>query len=245
MIEDPTYDEIKRWRSSMRRRLKARSEAFRFWYPGVGDREDRNCKFCGRLFRPDLNRACDIPCAPHSAIQFQQRSFCTYICSSGLGYSTHDDGRDVRIKASRTDPISRSAALERDDWRCYLCGRPTIKGALSGNGRCASIDHIVPIRANGTDNSDNIRCACVRCNTEKGSRCLWDKLRPRITPEREADVLALLTHQPTFEELIELWRYYIFNGDEEQEYWNMPPHPIVEPIVRVFPHAGPVALVKS
>jgi hypothetical protein len=29
------------------------------------------------------------------------------------------------------------------------------------------------------------------------------------------------------------------------EYWNKPPHPIVEPIVRVFPHASPVMLIKK
>ena len=60
-----------------------------------------------------------------------------------------------------------------------------------------------------------------------------------------ADVLALLPHQPTLEELTELWRYYLFNGDEEQEYRNKPPHSIVEPIVRVFPLAGPVVLIKK
>jgi HNH endonuclease len=246
MIDEPPYETIMRWRSSMRRRLKRRPDVYRFWHPGMGDGENRNCKFCGRLFCPDLSRPCKIPGAPFSVIQYQQRSFCTSICSVGLGYySTHDDGRDVRTKASRTDPINRSAALERDDWRCYLCGRPTIKGASSGNGRGASIDHIVPISANGTDNSDNIRCACIRCNREKGNRCLWDKLRIYITPEHKTDVLTLLTHTPTLEELVELWRYYIFNEDEEQRSWNKPPHPLVEPIVSVFPHAGPVALVET
>lgn len=243
--EEPTYDQIKRWRSSMRRRLKTRPDSFRFWHIGVQDSEDRNCKFCGRLFRPDLTLTCRIPGAPPSVVLYQQRSFCTSICSIGLGYSTHDDGRAVRLKASRTDSISRQAVFERDDWHCYLCGRLTIRGASSSNGRGASIDHIVPISANGTDSSDNLRCTCSRCNTEKGSRCLWEKVKIRITPEQKADVLSLLPHQPTLEELIELWRYYIFNGDEEQEYWNKPPHPIVEPIVRAFPHASPVVLIKK
>jgi hypothetical protein len=35
------------------------------------------------------------------------------------------------------------------------------------------------------------------------------------------------------------------SGDEEQEYWNKPPHPIVEPIVSVFPLAGPVVLTPN
>jgi hypothetical protein len=245
-IEEPTYDQIKRWRSSMRRRLKKKPDALRFWHAGMEDDEGRNCKFCGRLFRPNLKRPCMVPGAPPSVVLYQQRSFCTSICSGGLGYySTPDDSREIRIKASRTDSISRAAVFERDDWHCYLCGRITIKGASSGNGLGASVDHIVPISANGTDSSDNLRCACIRCNTEKGSLCLWNKLRLRITPEQKADVLALLTHQPTLEELIELWRYYFFNGDIEQEYWNKPPHPIVEPIVRVFPHASPVMLIKK
>jgi HNH endonuclease len=230
----------------MRRRLKKQPEAFRFWSVGIADSEDRNCKYCGRSFRPDLDRPCKIPGAPPSVIIYHQRAFCTSICSSGQGYySTADDGRNVRIRATRTDPISRAAVFDRDDWHCYLCGRVTIKGASSGNGRGASIDHIVPVSENGTDSSDNLRCACIRCNREKGSRCLWDKLRLRVTPEQKVDVLALLTHQPPLEELIELWRYYIFNGDDEQEYWNKPPHPIVEPIVRVFPYAAPVALIKK
>jgi hypothetical protein len=58
-------------------------------------------------------------------------------------------------------------------------------------------------------------------------------------------VLALLRAPPTLGQLIELWRYYYFDGDAAQQWWNKPPHPLIEAIPRAYPPERPVVLVRS
>jgi hypothetical protein len=120
-----------------------------------------------------------------------------------------------------------------------------MQGLPDGDGRSPTIDHIVPLVANGTESADNLRCACRRCNTEKGSQPIWDKLRLLLAPGIREDVVILLPAPPTLEHLIELWRYYYFDGDDPQEWWNKPPHPMVEPIARAYPREPPAVVVKS
>lgn len=161
------------------------------------------------------------------------------------GYNTKDDGRDTRIRRTQSETMNKVALFERDKWRCYLCGRLTMQGLRAGDGRGPTIDHIVPLFRNGTDSSDNIRCACRRCNTEKGSLPIWGKLKLRIALGIREDVLKLLSVPLTLDDLIQLWRYYYFDGDEPQEWWNKPPHPLVEPIGRAYPAPRPLNPIKS
>lgn len=235
MTEEPTYAEIQKLRQGMRRRLKQRPDSLSFWQLGMSDAESRNCRHCGRLFKPDLVRPCNNPGAPPSVVRYQQRAFCSSICASVGGYNTKDDGRAARIRHTQDGKMNRAEAFERDKWHCYLCGRPTVQGARTGDGRAATVDHIVPLVRNGTESEDNIRCACSRCNTEKGSQTIWNKLKLRIAPGIKEDVLKLLPSPLGLNDLVQLWRYYIFDGDHEQEWWNKPPHPLVTPIARTYP----------
>ena len=151
MTDELTYLEIQRRRSAMRRRLKRQPGTFNFWQVGMADKELRNCTHCGRLFQPNPARPCEIPGAPLSVAVYHQRAFCSPICSSGLGYyTTRDDGREARMKRSQREPINRMALFERDGWRCYLCGRLTLRGLCRGDGRTPTLDHVVPLVANGT-----------------------------------------------------------------------------------------------
>lgn len=70
----------------------------------------------------------------------------------------------------RFDPIE---VLERDGWKCHLCGIRTPKG-LRGthDARAPELDHIVPIAAGGEHSRRNTACACRRCNITKGARPL-------------------------------------------------------------------------
>jgi len=63
--------------------------------------------------------------------------------------------------------------LERDGWRCKLCG---VRTPRSKRGTYADdapeIDHIIPIAEGGDHAEYNVQCACRRCNIEKGARAL-------------------------------------------------------------------------
>lgn len=57
--------------------------------------------------------------------------------------------------------------MARDGAFCYLCGEP-----FFGITRHVSVDHVVPRSRGGTDDWDNLRLACLRCNISKGAKCL-------------------------------------------------------------------------
>jgi 5-methylcytosine-specific restriction endonuclease McrA len=70
------------------------------------------------------------------------------------------------IKADRFDPLS---VLERDGWRCHLCGRLTprrLRGSF--DDRAPELDHIIPLSAGGQHILTNVACACRACNLAKG-----------------------------------------------------------------------------
>lgn len=48
--------------------------------------------------------------------------------------------------------------LERDFYTCFYCGQ---KGGI------LEIDHYIPISKNGTNEMDNLKTACRRCNRQK------------------------------------------------------------------------------
>lgn len=70
----------------------------------------------------------------------------------------------------RFDPVE---VLERDKWRCQLCGRKTPKAKRGTHDDDApELDHIVPVAAGGKHTRANTQCACRACNSAKGARTL-------------------------------------------------------------------------
>lgn len=62
----------------------------------------------------------------------------------------------------------RFAILERDSYTCQYCGRKAPEVKLT-------VDHVVPVAANGNNDPTNLLTCCVDCNTGKGSKL---SLRP-------------------------------------------------------------------
>lgn len=77
----------------------------------------------------------------------------------------------------------REAILERDKWRCHSCNCKTLSlthllqhGLPLWHPRAATVDHFpVPLSKGGDHDWDNVRCACRKCNSERGAQ--WDKQR--------------------------------------------------------------------
>lgn len=61
----------------------------------------------------------------------------------------------------------RNAVLDDADWTCFYCGDR--HGSM-----CA--DHVVPLSRGGTNERDNLVCACIPCNSSKCDRLLseWE-----------------------------------------------------------------------
>jgi 5-methylcytosine-specific restriction endonuclease McrA len=65
----------------------------------------------------------------------------------------------------------RLLVLRRDSHTCVYCGEP-------GN----EVDHVQPRVLGGTDDLDNLVCACRRCNASKSSRSEAVFLARQSTP---------------------------------------------------------------
>lgn len=70
---------------------------------------------------------------------------------------------------SGTKPTVQKLA-ERDGWCCHLCGK-RIDPALTGTKSKykASIDHLIPLSADGLDEMWNCKLAHLRCNAKRGA----------------------------------------------------------------------------
>ena len=72
--------------------------------------------------------------------------------------------RRARIRSAPViERISRSAIIQRDGARCYLCGRELTL-------REVTLDHVIPLARGGSHTADNLRVACRPCNSRKGAR---------------------------------------------------------------------------
>lgn len=68
----------------------------------------------------------------------------------------------------------RKQVLERDYYTCHYCGQ-----------EANTIDHLVPISKNGTDEAFNCVAACTKCNSSKRDRMtpsFFERDRTPTTP---------------------------------------------------------------
>jgi len=70
-----------------------------------------------------------------------------------------------KILSGRTSlPASvRLAIFERDEWTCVYCGTDEAP---------FHVDHVFPVSQGGTDDLENLVCACAPCNLGKGALTL-------------------------------------------------------------------------
>ena len=66
----------------------------------------------------------------------------------------------VRIPFKRI-VLSRKNVIKRDDHVCQYCGSTDAP---------MTVDHITPKHMGGSDTWENLVCACVKCNGDKGNR---------------------------------------------------------------------------
>ncbi len=82
-------------------------------------------------------------------------------------------------------PNVRRAILEHDDYKCCECGVVVIDGKqdrYDSRDNLAEIDHIVALADGGTDEPENMRTLCKKCNRRKQGRELTARNR-RLLPD--------------------------------------------------------------
>lgn len=144
------------------------------------------CKNCGKpTTRPKF---CSVQCSwPRSGwrpeslicsecgISFISRHpgmrFCSTLCSKRKNNRKSSAMRRARILSLVREWFDPLEVLERDRWRCHLCGVSTPKRLRgSTDGRAPELDHIIPLAAGGEHSPRNTACSCRTCNLKKSDR---------------------------------------------------------------------------
>jgi len=71
-----------------------------------------------------------------------------------------------------TNDERRQGLFQRDKWRCQYCGETV----TSEN---ATLDHFIPQSKGGTHGAENLRTACILCNSVKSGR-LFEEAAPLL-----------------------------------------------------------------
>lgn len=137
----------------------------------VASRSDR--RYCSYRCRPSTarrraklipTRACD--CCGAAFAGSGRRRFCSPKC--GLRFwSRHHRATKRAVYVEQVHPFR---VFERDDWRCYLCGDPLLRGAHRHDPLAPEVDHVIPLARGGDHSYANVRAAHRRCNQSKGAR---------------------------------------------------------------------------
>jgi hypothetical protein len=107
------------------------------------------CHACGAMFRPDGGRPA---------------LFCSRACA-GLDRNP----RPFLYRSPRRYVALARQILERDGYRCGLCGKRINRRQRFPHPRSGTIDHIVPRSAGGTDAPRNLQAAHYQCNSRRGA----------------------------------------------------------------------------
>lgn len=77
----------------------------------------------------------------------------------------------LRGRAIESEPFTTREIAERDNWICHLCKRKVTKRELpKGHPRSATIDHLIPVSADGDDVRANVALAHWSCNSARSDR---------------------------------------------------------------------------
>jgi hypothetical protein len=172
----PYHKERGRRRSNFVRRLRRNPNRFVFWDGNMPAEVERHCVNCGLLFRVTAERTLEAPIAPPSVARLHVNAYCSKICVVEI-FAPIPASLPC-ISASLKGQQLAQAVFERDNWHCYLCGVSTpaeSKGSMVAPV-APQMDHYVPWGEASTDEPDNLRCACRRCNNLKGNSLVWDHI---------------------------------------------------------------------
>lgn len=68
----------------------------------------------------------------------------------------------------RVPESTRRRVLDRDGWRCHLCGCALRRQRWSFHPKDATIDHLVPVADGGNNEDENLAACCYACNVRRG-----------------------------------------------------------------------------
>lgn len=118
------------------------------------------------------------PCCGNLFIPVGNMKYCSSACAKRINNAIKKDRRIRKIKHVVVDKnITIQRLYERDNGRCYLCGRvcdwsacEDKDGAFIAYDNYPSIDHVIPLSKGGLHAWDNVKLACRGCNNRKSDK---------------------------------------------------------------------------
>lgn len=107
------------------------------------------------------------PCAECGVRFIARRS---HFCSTACARRAKERTKRARHRAVERRPYSRHSIFERDGWRCKLCGKRVRRTVDVLHPLAPTIDHIIPLAAQGADAPENVQCAHRLCNSIKSDK---------------------------------------------------------------------------
>lgn len=120
---------------------------------------EKTCTECGSSFIADRwQRTCGDECKARLEARHKR-----------IGRSK----RRHRLRGQKADSIDPIRVFERDNWRCHLCHKLTLKDKRGTcHERAPELDHVVTLADGGSHTWGNVACACRKCNGAKGARSM-------------------------------------------------------------------------
>lgn len=147
------------------------SERFEMW-----NVEQRCCSIsCANrirrgLLKPERRRVWVAGWCPSCGDAFVsahvQSRYCSPVCEKRESRRVRRD----RKRAAHVERVYRRRVYERDGWICRLCLDPVDRDAVVPAGLAPTLDHILPLGAQGRHEYANVQCAHFICNSRKGAR---------------------------------------------------------------------------
>ncbi|MFQ5907070.1 MAG: HNH endonuclease [bacterium] len=104
----------------------------------------------------------------------------------------------VRVHRRAIAP-SRKNVMKRDGYSCQYCG--TSEGPMT-------TDHVIPRRLGGRDSWENLVCACVKCNNQKGDRSAREAGLTLVRTPRKPHFFTFMTSLTKIPDM--RWKRYLF-----------------------------------
>jgi hypothetical protein len=113
------------------------------------------CAECGDTFIPAYGN--------------HHRRFCSDQCMRRNGRRVARALRRAREKGVRHQPVDPRRIYDRDGWRCGICGKQVERALRYPDPQSASLDHVIPLACGGAHSPENVQCAHLSCNHDKGA----------------------------------------------------------------------------
>lgn len=113
-------------------------------------------------------------CGAEVVTQYGQshRLYCSRACMNRTVKRIGKKAREAKIRGvGKVDRIDPTQVFDRDNWRCGICGKLTLRSMRGKmHPRAPELDHIVTLADGGDHSYANTQCACRQCNMLKGAK---------------------------------------------------------------------------